>query len=79
MSSAEKIVYGGSDYASAPLNESNFTVKPQNKTRCSTRVKLTVAFAVLVALGLGATGLYYGLKKEKAAKKPGVTVRYALA
>ena len=31
--------------------------------------------AVIVALGLGGTGLYFGLQK-KAAAKPGYTVKY---
>ena len=79
MSTAEKIVYGGAEDVSAPLNDSNFTLKPQNKGRCSLRVKLAVAFAVLVALGLGAAGLYYGMKKDKAAKKPGFSVKYSLS
>ena len=79
MSKAEKIVYGEAEEVSTPLTEQNFTVKEQNKGRCSLRVKLTVAAAVLVALGLGAASLYYGLKKEAAAKNPSYTVKYALS
>jgi len=35
--------------------------------------------AVLIAIGLTATGLYIGLSKEKVAKKPSYSVKYALA
>jgi hypothetical protein len=56
-------VYGESNEVSIPLTEENYKVEPQIKGGCSLRVKLAVAAAVLVALGLGGAGLYYGLKK----------------
>lgn len=61
MSTAEKIVYGESDQRSIPLNEDSYEVKPQKKG-CTLKAKLAVGAAALVALGLGAVGLFLGLK-----------------
>ena len=78
MSSAEQIVYENTEEASVPLTQENYSVVPQKKG-CNPKAKVAIVAAALIAIGLTATGLYIGLSKEKVAKKPSYSVKYALA